>query len=389
MSARPDFGDYRQGRKKPRDAVSASGAAANDRGAAADHESLPLADQAISLALAARTLRDAMKDRSYQQTPIGVMVRRYIRWMRNEWGATPMTIRDYEAILARMSLVLADKQQLADVDTEDLRDVIDLWAARSPRTRQKVTSVIRAFWAWAEEQGHIALSPAARIRRPKAERKVARVLAADARPRLLEATRVPRDRVGLYCLLGLGLRRDELAGVQVSDLDVGHGLLTVMGKGRKERQLPLLGLLLDELGLYLQADLPLLGRPPQPDDYLLYPVRHVADGKGPEGQMLWRHIPEPKRRPSAQSVHRWWYRVLWDAGIVPRGQTAGMNMHRARHLFAIELRRAAGIDAASQGLGHSDLSTTLGIYGHRDDTDLRAAFEALEALRGEHEDDPE
>lgn len=47
---------------------------------------------------------------------------------------------------------------------DDLREVIDLWGGRSARTRQKVTSVIRAFWAWMEEQGHIAISPAAKIR---------------------------------------------------------------------------------------------------------------------------------------------------------------------------------------------------------------------------------
>jgi hypothetical protein len=64
------------------------------------------------------------------------MVGRYIRWLRNEYGATPATIRDYEAILARMSLTLADKDPI-DVTIEDLRDVIDLWAARSARTRQK------------------------------------------------------------------------------------------------------------------------------------------------------------------------------------------------------------------------------------------------------------
>lgn len=98
------------------------------------------------------------------------MVARYIRWLGNEYGATPSTIRDYEAILARMSLSLADKE-LIEVSIEDLRDVIDLWGGRTARTRQKVTSVIRAFWSWAEQQGHIALSPAARIRRPRAEQK--------------------------------------------------------------------------------------------------------------------------------------------------------------------------------------------------------------------------
>jgi integrase len=51
-------------------------------------------------------------------------------------------------------------------------------------------------------------------------------------------------------------------------------------------------------------------------------------------------------------------------------------MHRARHTFATELRRVAGIDAASQALGHTDLNTTLGIYGHRDASDLETAMEA-------------
>jgi len=78
----------------------------------------------------------------------------------------------------------------------------------------------------------------------------------------------------------------------------------------------------------------------------------------------------PKQRPSVQYVHRWWYRQLEAAGLVGEGVRSGLNMHRARHSFATDLRRVAGIDAASHALGHSDLSTTLNIYGHRDVSDL-------------------
>src|SRR5438477_8892 len=111
-------------------------------------------------------------DRRSRGCSLGQLVGRYVRWFRNEYGATDSTLRDYEAILSRMSLTLADKEPI-DVSVDDLRDVIDLWGERSPRTRQKVTSVVRAFWSWAEEQGHIAISPAARIRRPRAEKRVA------------------------------------------------------------------------------------------------------------------------------------------------------------------------------------------------------------------------
>lgn len=339
---------------------------------------LPGRLDALTVAAAARIVADAVKDKSYRATKLGAWVARYIRWMRNEWGATPATIRDYEAILARMALTIGDQDPI-EVSIEDLRDVIDLWGAKSPRTRQKVTSVIRAFWAWCEEQGMIAVSPAARIRRPRAERRVARLLPLDAKPKMLLAAKHPRDRLGLFCLLALGLRRSELAGIQIRDFDAQRGRLRVYGKGQKERVLPLRGPILAELRLLLSSDLPYLGRPPQGDDYLLYPVRWLADGKGPEGQIRKKPYPRPKDAPSPQAIHRWWYRMAEEAGLVSPGVTSGLNMHRARHTFAQELRRVAGIDAASHALGHADLTTTLGIYGHRDDSDLERAMDQYAA----------
>lgn len=324
---------------------------------------------------AGQIMLQAVVDKSYQRSPLGTLVGRYLRWFRNEWGATPASVRDYEAILARMSFVLSTLEP-HEVQIEDLRNVIELWAMRSNRTRQKVTSVIKSFWAWAEDEGVVAISPAARIKRPKAERKVARVLPLDARPRLLEQAKHPRDRLGLFCLLVLGLRRAELAGIQIRDFDAQRGELRVYGKGRKERPIPLRGPILAELRLMLSTDLPHLDRPPQPDDFLLYPIDRKADGKGPEGQIVWAFYPRPKDRPSPQSVHRWWYRQAQAAGLVAPGATSGLNMHQARHTFAMELRRVAGIDAASHALGHADLNTTLGIYGHQDGSDLETAMES-------------
>lgn len=310
-------------------------------------------------------MREAVASKAYRGTPVGTMVARYIRWFRNERGATDSSVRDYEATLARMALTLADRE-LADVTTDDLREVIDLWAGCAARTLAKVTSTIREFWRWCAEEGHLEVSPAARIRRPRGEQRVVRVLPPDARPWMLRAAESSRDRL------------------RFRDFDLARQRLHVYGKGRKERVLPLYGPILVELELTLEADLPHVGRLPQADDYLLYPVDRRADGKDPNGGMRWSATGRPKDRPSPQAVHRWWYRHAQAAGLVAPGATSGMNMHRARHTFAMELRRVANLESASHALGHADLSTTLGIYGHYDESDLEKAMAAYGAwLRDE------
>jgi site-specific recombinase XerD len=188
----------------------------------------------LTLGEAARIIREAVKDKSYRSTPLGQLVGRYLRWFRNEYGATESTIRDYEAILARLSLLLADRDPL-EVSTEDLREVIDTWAMRHARTRAKVTSVIRAFWVWAEEEGHVPFSPASRIRRPRAPRKTAPLLPAHIDELLLGCARTSRDRLALLVLLDCGVRRAELGGIRIRDFDLAHRQLTVLGKGQKER----------------------------------------------------------------------------------------------------------------------------------------------------------
>ncbi|MEX2210702.1 MAG: tyrosine-type recombinase/integrase [Gaiellaceae bacterium] len=318
-------------------------------------------------------LRAAMRDRSYRASPLGALVARYVRWLRNEWGATPATVRDYEAVLARMALTLADREPLT-VTIEDLREVIDLWADREARTRAKVTSVVRAFWTWAEDHDQVPFSPAAKLRRPRAPRRTAPLLPVRADARLLAAAERPRDRVGLLMLLDLGLRRSELAGVRVGDVDLARRTLTVFGKGQKSRVLPLRGRLVLEIEAYTLTPLALVDRVPESDDHLLYPEKRSAGGR-----LIAAY---PKRPLSSPAMHRWWYARLADAGLVAPGATAGLNMHRARHTFATELRRVAGIDAASQALGHADLNTTLSIYGHRDLGDLERAMEALARSRG-------
>jgi site-specific recombinase XerD len=308
-------------------------------------ERVSLRPTALTLAQAAQMMRAAVKDKSYRATPVGLLVGRYLRWFRNEWGATASTIRDYEAILARMSLTLADKD-LLEVAVDDLRDVIDLWADREARTRAKVTSVVRAFWTWAEEQDQVPFSPAAKLRRPRAPRKTAPLLPVNTDARLLNATTTPRDRVAVLFLLDLGVRRSELSGVRPRDIDLSRRQVTVFGKGQKSRVIPLRGRIVLEIERYMLEALPFLDRVPEADDYLLYPEKRTQGGR-----ILAAY---PKKRMSGPTIHRWWYRRLQEAEVVGEGMTSGLNMHRARHTFATDLRRVADLGATSQALGHSD-----------------------------------
>jgi integrase len=156
-------------------------------------------------------MREALRDRSYRSTPLGLEVARYYRWKKNEWGATAGTLRDYEAILAKLALDHADLE-LADfappVGTERLREFIDArWGDRTPRTRAKVISVLRDFFSWAVRERGLPGNPATPIFRPR-KRDVARgtFTPADVAKAISSQPR-QRDRVALLLLFRLGLRK--------------------------------------------------------------------------------------------------------------------------------------------------------------------------------------
>jgi integrase/recombinase XerD len=319
-----------------------------------------------ALALAARIQREAVKNKAYRATPLGLEAARYYRWKKNEWGATAETLRDYEAILAKLALDHADLE-LADfappVGTERLREFVDhRWGDRTPRTRAKVISVLRDFFAWAVREGKLAGNPATPIFRPR-KREVARgtFTPRDAAKAIASQPRL-RDRVALLLLFRLGLRKSELARVQFKHYDGRH--LTVFGKGGKVRYLPVVA---NDLRSSLEQHI--LERQAEPDEYLLYPEKLGPEFYGGPVGTIWENR---RKQLSSPAMHRWWAKCLDRAGIPHR------PMHEARHTAITEfLRRTGNLKLAQMLAGHADIGTTANIYAHLDTSDLESALRAL------------
>lgn len=127
----------------------------------------------------------------------------------------------------------------ADVEAF-LADLGDRWKASTVQTRYKA---LRLFFQWADDEGEIARSPMEKMRPPMVPEQPVAVLSEDQLRALLKACGGKdfddrRDAAIIRLLLDTGMRRGELVGLRVEDVDLAGGLAVVMGKGRHERGCP-------------------------------------------------------------------------------------------------------------------------------------------------------
>jgi site-specific recombinase XerC len=334
-------------------------------------------------------MREALRDRSYRATPLGLEVARYVRWKRNEWGATPDTLRDYEAILAKLALFHADLE-LADfappVGTERLRETWDyFWGDRSARTRAKVRSVWIDFFEWAVRERGLQGNAARPLAAPKKRDVPTETFPPSVVERVISAQTYPADVVGTTLILRYGLRRGGIANAQRKDFDLERRLLTVHTKGGRIYPLPLpedaLWLALGRLDLEAQW---------QDEHWLLYrqDTRRMRVGLEDAEETItlggkqvgYANVTRRRhdRQPTGKLAHLWWYRCLERAGLVPKGTTSGVNMHRGRHTAATELQRAHhDLRLTQLLLGHADIRSTAR-YAQLDTADLEQALLELQ-----------
>ncbi|ABI56837.1 site-specific tyrosine recombinase XerD [Alkalilimnicola ehrlichii MLHE-1] len=225
-----------------------------------------------------------------------------------------------------------------------------------PRSVARLLTSLRRFYRYQLREGRVAEDPTRDVESPRLGRPLPGGLSESEVERLLAAPdpETPlgqRDRCMLEVLYASGLRVSELVGLSLSELSLSQGLVRVVGKGGRERLVPLGETALEQVQQWLREGRPaLLGR-------------RVSDAVFVTG------------RGEGLTRQAFWYRVKKHARSV--GITRPISPHTLRHAFATHLlNHGADLRVVQLLLGHSDLSTTQ-IYTH-------VARQRLQTLHAEH-----
>lgn len=218
-------------------------------------------------------------------------------------------------------------------------------------------SAWRSFFRFLCREGILTSNPLRTVASPRRERHLPRVLYQAEAKRLIEAA-VPsnplrlRDRAILEVLYGSGLRISELVALNVEDLDLGSRHLRVLGKGAKERLVPIGSFAQDALKAYLEYGRPLL-------------LQHQGNGNEPA-----LFLNRAGRRISARGV-----RGIIKAYAARAGIQSRVTPHTLRHSFATHLLDGgADLRVVQELLGHARLSTTQ-VYTHLSRERVRRVYE--------------
>ncbi len=292
------------------------------------------------------------------------LIEGYLNELSVEQGASQHTIRSYktdlEAYLRWCKRVRIDP---LSVTHKQLRSYLaEMDAARYARTTiNRRLSSLRGFYAWLRLTGAIGADPASILTGPKQGRHLPHVLQAGEMERLLcvhgpidefgkpreQTLSDLRDQAILEFLYACGARISEAAGLRLADVDFTSKLVKVLGKGNKERIVPLHDLCIQTLRVYLEKARPELLAGKQTDRFF------VSNRGNPM---------------SADSMRKMFKETVRDAGL-----DDGLSPHDMRHTFATDLLDGdADLRSVQEMLGNASLSTTQ-IYTHLSPARLKDA----------------
>jgi integrase/recombinase XerD len=278
-------------------------------------------------------------------------------WM--ERGLSENTLAAYRHDLGGLAVWLQSRERsLTGARREDLLDYLSARVVdgAKPRTTARLLSSMRRFYRHHVREGRLQDDPSARIDTPRIGRPLPDSLSENEVEVLLSAPDVGdvlglRDRAMLELLYACGLRVSELVNVTTDQVNLTQGVVRLVGKGNKERLVPLGEEAIDWLQRYISESRPELA-----------------------GQTSARQL-FITRRGGGMTRQAFWHRLRHHA--VKSGINKSLSPHTLRHAFATHLlNNGADLRVVQMLLGHSDLSTTQ-IYTH-------VARERLKDLHARH-----
>jgi integrase/recombinase XerD len=287
----------------------------------------------------------------------------FLNHLAVERGMSANTISAYSGDLRDLQLYLK-KSQISgwcEVSREHISGYIQqLGSGFCARSQARRLAAFRSFFKFLERRGNIDANPAALVRFPKLAPQLPKVLSFGEIESLLGMPDVlkalgQRDKAMFELLYACGLRVSELAQLQLRQVFLDPGYLTVRGKGDKERLVPMGEIAREALKMYLyDGRLKLLKRGPAAEVFI------NSRGENISRQGIWKIIKANAKK----------------AGIAKN-----ITPHMLRHSFATHLlENGADLRSLQVMLGHSDISTTQ-IYTH-------VARERLKAIHGKYHPRP-
>jgi integrase/recombinase XerD len=289
---------------------------------------------------------------------MSALVDDYLNHLRLERRLSENTTESYARDLAELGRFAAARdRRLEALGRSDLEAHVRTLMAegRSPRSVARMVACIRGFYRFLALHHHAAANPAEDLEAPRAWHVLPKFLDAEDVDRLIDAPDVSttaglRDRALVELLYATGLRVSELVELRLQDLHLDDGYLTTMGKGRKQRIVPV------------------------GESAAAWVRRYLKDAR----PLLVRRRTTPRLFVNARGGLRLSRVGFWKIlkGYARQaGVTAPVSPHVLRHSFATHLlERGADLRAIQMMLGHADLSTTQ-IYTHILDARMRALYD--------------
>ena len=287
----------------------------------------------------------------------------FIDYLAAERGLSPLTVSTYAAeVRLFLQFLEAGGRDAAEATLEDVTDYIIGRQVEGvdPRTLAKSSSAIRSFFRFLVLDGKSRHNPARLIDTPRVAMRIPRFLQPDEVDRLLDACLsgsplAQRDRALFELIYSCGLRVSEAIELTLDRVSLPQKLIRVMGKGARERLVPLGGRARAELSAYLANVRPALVK------------RRAAN---------WLFLGRGGRKLSRKVVWKLFAHLSAQAGL------STSKVHTLRHSFATHLLQGgADLRSVQEMLGHADIGTTQ-IYTHVSQEVLKRTHESFHPRGG-------